>query len=92
VIVRAQPVFEAIKWAGVAYLALLGGQAIRSPVRGRCELAGSTTAATSAGQITGSRQGFLSNITNPKVLVFYLAVLAQFLVPGTNTGWLLALA
>jgi threonine/homoserine/homoserine lactone efflux protein len=29
--------------------------------------------------IRGWRQGFLSNITNPKVLVFYLAVLPQFL-------------
>ncbi len=26
-IVRAQPVFQGIKWAGVAYLALLGAQA-----------------------------------------------------------------
>jgi threonine/homoserine/homoserine lactone efflux protein len=26
---------------------------------------------------------FLSNITNPKVLVFYLAVLPQFLVPAS---------
>ncbi|MGH3171084.1 MAG: LysE family translocator [Trebonia sp.] len=34
VIVRAQPVFEAIKWAGVAYLAFLGAQAIRSAIRG----------------------------------------------------------
>jgi threonine/homoserine/homoserine lactone efflux protein len=36
--------------------------------------------------------GFLSNITNPKVLVFYLAVLPQFLTPGASLGWLLALA
>jgi threonine/homoserine/homoserine lactone efflux protein len=38
------------------------------------------------------RQGFISNITNPKVLVFYLAVLPQFLTPGAGLGWLLVLA
>ena len=40
----------------------------------------------------GWRQGFVSNITNPKVLVFYLAVLPQFLHPGTAPGRLLAFA
>jgi threonine/homoserine/homoserine lactone efflux protein len=34
-IVRVQPVFQAIKWAGVAYLVLLGTQAIRSAIRGQ---------------------------------------------------------
>src|SRR5580658_1956835 len=33
-IVRAQPVFEGIKWAGVVYLAYLGLQALRTAVRG----------------------------------------------------------
>jgi threonine/homoserine/homoserine lactone efflux protein len=42
--------------------------------------------------MTGWRQGFISNITNPKVLVFYLAVLPQFLTPGAGLGWLLVLA
>jgi len=42
--------------------------------------------------VSGWRQGFLSNITNPKVLVFYLAVLPQFLTPGAGLGWLLVLA
>lgn len=32
----------------------------------------------------GGGQGFLSNITNPKVLVFYLAVLPQFLGPHAS--------
>jgi len=36
----------------------------------------------------GWRQGFLSNITNPKVLVFYLAVLPQFPSPGAGVGLL----
>ncbi|MBO0818006.1 MAG: LysE family translocator, partial [Actinobacteria bacterium] len=92
VIVRAQPVFETIKWAGVAYLALLGLQAIRSAIRGRHEPTGDGQPAAVTRPLAGWRQGFLSNITNPKVLVFYLAVLPQFLVPGANPGWLLALA
>jgi threonine/homoserine/homoserine lactone efflux protein len=93
-IVRAEPVFQAIKWAGVAYLAFLGVQAVRSAVRGRyppLDEAGSAAAAAAAA-FGGWRQGFLSNITNPKVIVFYLAVLPQFLAPGAPAGWLLAFA
>jgi len=91
-ILRAQPVFTAIKWAGVVYLAYLGTQAIRSGIRGQYEPIGSDRPAAGGRVFTGWRQGFLSNITNPKVLVFYLAVLPQFLGPGVAIGWLLALA
>ena len=92
-IVRVQPVFEAIKWAGVAYLAYLGVQAIRSARRGEyAPLDGDATAKTTRHNVAGWRQGFISNITNPKVLVFYLAVLPQFLTPGAGLGWLLVLA
>ncbi len=93
VIVRAQPVFETLKWAGICYLAYLGGQAIRSAVRGRyAPLDGDGGARAAGAAIGGWRQGFLSNITNPKVLVFYLAVLPQFLAPGAGTGMLLLFA
>ena len=91
-ILRAQPVFTAIKWAGVVYLAYLGAQAIRSAIRGQYEPIGSDRPYAGGRAFTGWRQGFLSNITNPKVLVFYLAVLPQFLGPGVAIGWLLALA
>ncbi len=92
-IVKAQPVFEAIKWAGVAYLLFLGAQAIRSAVRGQYQLLDEDDEGGPKTQtLAGWRQGFLSNITNPKVLVFYLAVLPQFLTPGANLGWLLMLA
>jgi threonine/homoserine/homoserine lactone efflux protein len=45
----------------------------------------------------GWRQGFLSNITNPKGAglppgLFYLAVLPPFLVPGADLGFLLGYA
>ncbi|RSM61848.1 lysine transporter LysE [Actinoplanes sp. ATCC 53533] len=86
-VTRAQPVFQAIKWAGIGYLAYLGVQALRSALAGRYAEADSA-----AGPGAGWRQGFLSNITNPKVLVFYLAVLPQFLGPDAPLSALLVLA
>jgi threonine/homoserine/homoserine lactone efflux protein len=79
-ITRVEPLFQAIKWAGIAYLMYLGVQSFRSAIRGRYhDLASGGDAVKQ--QLKGYRQGFLSNITNPKVLVFYVAVLPQFLGP-----------
>ena len=91
-VMKVQPLFEAIKWAGVAYLAYLGVQAIRSARRGEYAPLDGDDPARTTQNVAGWRQGFLSNITNPKVLVFYLAVLPQFLTPGAGLGWLLVLA
>lgn len=72
IILKAQPVFAAIKWAGVCYLAFLGVQSLLSAVRGRYELAdGGHGIRRDGAAFGGWRQGFLSNITNPKVLIFY---------------------
>jgi threonine/homoserine/homoserine lactone efflux protein len=90
-VVAAQPVFTAIKWAGVAYLLWLGVQALRSAWRGRyAEQPAGGSGGVAA--LAGWRQGFLSNITNPKVLVFYLAVLPQFLPAEAPVWQLVALA
>ncbi|MFE9959806.1 LysE family translocator [Micromonospora sp. NPDC005299] len=91
-IVRSQPLFEAIRWAGVAYLAYLGVQAWRSAWRGDYPPLAGDTAATPGQALAGFRQGFLSNVTNPKVLAFYLAVLPQFVGGGAPVGVLLAFA
>jgi threonine/homoserine/homoserine lactone efflux protein len=92
-VVRAQPVFEAIKWSGVVYLVFLGVQAIASSAKGRYPpLAGPDPSMSRTGRWAGWRQGLLSNITNPKVLIFYLAVLPQFLHPGSGAVWVLAFA
>jgi threonine/homoserine/homoserine lactone efflux protein len=93
VIMRSQPVFLAIKWAGVAYLLFLGAQALRSAWRGRyAGLGDGDTPSQGRQALTGWRQGFLSNVTNPKVLVFYVAVLPQFLGPDVPLAMLLVLA
>ncbi|MHB8450524.1 MAG: LysE family translocator [Mycobacteriales bacterium] len=65
-IVRAQPVFDTIKWAGVCYLAYLGAQALRSAIRGHYQPIDDETAGAGRGAALGGwRQGFVSNITNP---------------------------
>ncbi len=91
VIVRVEPLFEAIKWAGIAYLLILGVQAFRSALRGNYQPQ-SATGHNTGRPLKGWRQGFLSNITNPKVLVFYLAVLPQFLGPHARIATLLMFA
>jgi threonine/homoserine/homoserine lactone efflux protein len=88
VVVRVEPLFQAIRWAGICYLLYLGAQAFRSARRGDYP-------AFDLGRASGRkgwRQGFLSNITNPKVVVFYLAVLPQFLGPHAPLGVLFLFA
>ncbi|MFC6083499.1 LysE family translocator [Sphaerisporangium aureirubrum] len=89
-IAGAQPVLQVVKWAGVLYLLYLGARTVRSAVRGRyAPLSGDGGDGAALG---GWRQGFLSNITNPKVLMFYLAVLPQFLPHGAGLPVLLLFA
>ncbi|WP_448642692.1 LysE family translocator [Geodermatophilus sp. URMC 63] len=92
VVVRVEPLFQAVRWLGVAYLAHLAVQAFASAVRGRYTALDDGATASGSPALTGLRQGFLSNVTNPKVLAFYLAVLPQFLGPGTAVPVLLAYA
>lgn len=65
--------FEMVRWAGVAYLIYLGVRALRA-----------RDIAPSAAQ-TGMRrslvEGLLVNVLNPKVSVFFLAFLPQFVDP-----------
>lgn len=81
----AQVVFETLRWVGAAYLAYLGAQALVAAYRGRPEPAADDRARSRSGAMRGWREGFLSNITNPKVLTFYLSVLPQFLDPSRSS-------
>jgi threonine/homoserine/homoserine lactone efflux protein len=75
-IVQSQPVFLTLKWLGIGYLAFLAVQSLRSAWRGGDHPPGQ--GAGSSLRRRGLRQGFLCNITNPKMFVFYLSLLPQF--------------
>ncbi|MFD9737225.1 LysE family translocator [Umezawaea sp. NPDC059074] len=75
--------FTVLKTAGAAYLAYLGVQALRAA------LATTEPASGLPEDVVRRRvfwQGFLSNVTNPKVLVFYLALLPQFVDPSGSAA------
>ena len=75
--------FTIIKFAGAAYLAWLGVQAIRH--RNAPPEVDKPSRAS-----TGSllRQGFIVGLTNPKTIAFFTAVLPQFAAPEAGSVWL----
>jgi homoserine/homoserine lactone efflux protein len=70
--------FNVIKWIGVAYLAYLAVRQWRSVTTDLREQVGKSV---DGGRLSLVVRGFLINTTNPKGLVFFLAVLPQFVVP-----------
>jgi threonine/homoserine/homoserine lactone efflux protein len=71
--------FIALKLAGAAYLLYLGIALLRT--RG-VELAGPAAATRSVARLFVD--GALSNISNPKIAIFYFAFLPQFVLPGAT--------
>ncbi|MFJ8979606.1 LysE family translocator [Streptomyces sp. NPDC102282] len=85
--------YEVLRWAGAAYLLWMAFRMVRDTFRGRA--AAETPAELTTGADTlsaGWRQGTLTNLLNPKMGAFYVAVLPQFVPPGGDhfsTGLLL---
>jgi threonine/homoserine/homoserine lactone efflux protein len=76
--------FTIVKIAGAAYLIYLWAQTVRRADRpARTPAAGS--ARPGRAPFKGAFvQGFLNNVLNPKVALFYLTFLPQFINPGDN--------
>jgi threonine/homoserine/homoserine lactone efflux protein len=82
VITRSIVLFTVIKWAGAAYLVFLGVKAFRN----RADLARALDLAAVAGSDRSIvREGFIVGVTNPKVLIFFGAVLPQFVHPDRGS-------
>jgi len=71
--------FTVLKWAGAAYLVWLGLNLILKP-RDRFDLPEGQ--ASAGGDLAWMRRGLLTNLLNPKVGVFYISFLPQFLPLG----------
>jgi len=69
--------YEVLKWTGAAYLLYLAWQAVKPGARSPFE-------ARQLSEDPPSRlffMGFLTNVLNPKIAVFYLSIFPQFVSP-----------
>ncbi|MGQ7296423.1 LysE family translocator [Quadrisphaera sp. KR29] len=80
--------FTVLKTVGALYLVYLGLQAIRH--RHRTTAAATATGETRSAAVPAGRslrEGFLVGLSNPKSVVFFLAVLPQFTAPAAGPVW-----
>jgi threonine/homoserine/homoserine lactone efflux protein len=79
---RSLIVFSVIRALGAGYLVFLGVQAIRH--RLGAALGAAVTPKTPARIV---REGFIVGLTNPKSIVFFAAILPQFVNPALGQVW-----
>jgi threonine/homoserine/homoserine lactone efflux protein len=72
--------FQTLKLAGVAYLLFMAWHTLRE--KGAIEIDADPAAPRSARRIIAS--GVLANLLNPKLSIFFLAFLPQFVQPGDD--------
>jgi RhtB (resistance to homoserine/threonine) family protein len=78
--------FTVLKWAGAAYLLWIGVRLLvaRAPQQA-ADLQALAAAQPRLGFAAIVRGGFLTNVLNPKVAIFFLAFVPQFIEPGTGS-------
>jgi threonine/homoserine/homoserine lactone efflux protein len=82
----SEPAFDLVRYAGAAYLVWIGIQALRR--RSSFSLEGASDVRTLA---TIYKQSVLGNMLNPKVTLFFLAFLPQFVdTQAGSPGWQMA--
>ncbi|HET9485385.1 MAG TPA: LysE family transporter [Xanthomonadales bacterium] len=92
----AEPVFVALKWLGAAYLVWLGIASLRAAAHAGRRGAGEPPAALAAGAklpaatpggdafATAFRAALLLQLGNPKAILFFTALLPQFVSPESS--------
>lgn len=75
--------FHVLKLAGAGYLVWLGITSLMAARRGQpLPVKGAMGAAASVSLWQPIKEGVLSNVLNPKTVIFYMAFLPQFIAPG----------
>jgi len=82
ILARSAMAFQIVRYTGAAYLVFLGFRIIFS---GATELDGTTRSPARQNLWVIYRQGVITNVLNPKVALFFLAFLPQFIDPKTPT-------
>lgn len=80
--------FDALRLAGACYLLWLGGQALwHARGGGHRRRSSADSADTPISGRAAFRTGFVTNLLNPKIGVFYMSLLPQFVPDGASVLW-----
>ncbi|MCW8334067.1 LysE family translocator [Vibrio sp. SCSIO 43135] len=82
ILAQSAELFNVIKWIGAAYLIWLGLSSLRTTLKSSSGLTIQEGSQHTFSGRRSMREGFLSNVLNPKTAVFYLAFLPQFIDPA----------
>lgn len=85
ILVRSAEAFAVLRFCGAAYLMVLGAQSVRRWWRvddGAPAATDPEAALRPSRRLRSFVEGLLTNVLNPKVGIFYLAFLPQFIAPG----------
>jgi threonine/homoserine/homoserine lactone efflux protein len=82
ILMTSAELFSWVKLGGALYLVVLGLFSLRRALGAAGGLPVTSAAATAQGTRRAFMQGLLSNLLNPKVALFYLTLLPQFVRPG----------
>lgn len=80
IISKTPLLFSSIKYLGIAYLLYIGISTFRSKFNPQQNTDGKVSSAT---LIAALKQGFLSNVTNPKTTLFYLSLFTMVVSKST---------
>ena len=83
ILLQSAWLFLCLKYIGAAYLIWLGASSLRQAVAGT-RLQVVETEAGAFQILRSAREGLLSNLLNPKTIIFYMALLPQFIDPTAN--------
>lgn len=81
IIAKSIMLYTAIKWIGAAYLVWLGVKALKSKGVQLQDLNDATAIHAHKSLAAAWRDGFLTNLTNPKAALFFLALFTQIIKP-----------
>ncbi|MFD1356948.1 LysE family translocator [Fictibacillus halophilus] len=85
IIVKSALLFSVFKYVGAVYLIYLGVKTLWFLKKREEAASVEMNIDKQYGNASCFKQGFLTNILNPKVAVFFLTFLPQFVDPGSNT-------
>ncbi|MFK9118865.1 LysE family translocator [Peribacillus frigoritolerans] len=85
IIVKSALLFSIFKYVGAVYLVYLGFKTLWGLRNKQVAAAAETSVNSKYENQSCFKQGFLTNLLNPKVAVFFLTFLPQFVNPGNDT-------